>query len=348
MLNIANLNYRYDAELLLNHFNCSLSNHEVLCLLGESGSGKSTLLRIIAGLEKPLSGEIYWNGVKINNVPPEKRNFGLMFQDYALFPNRTVAENIAFGMEMKKGVGVREISERVTVLLDQIGMSNFRNRKVTELSGGEQQRVALARSLAPKPHLLMLDEPLGALDHALRQGLLAELREILGRNGIPAIYVTHDQEEGFSIGNRIALLKDGKILQSGSPESVYRNPESVWAARFLGHQNICPAVAISANKVECKLGTRLSRLEVQLDHDLIVRQKVHLLFRELAIQDEPTDSAYRMDGVIKNVIFKGFGYETIISVGDDAVFSVWAKRPKTIGEKVSIPFNSDQISVIFT
>lgn len=348
MLNIANLNYRYDAELLLNHFNCSLSNHEVLCLLGESGSGKSTLLRIIAGLEKPLSGEIYWNGVKINNVPPEKRNFGLMFQDYALFPNRTVAENIAFGMEMKKGVGVREISERVTVLLDQIGMSNFRNRKVTELSGGEQQRVALARSLAPKPHLLMLDEPLGALDHALRQGLLAELREILGRNGIPAIYVTHDQEEGFSIGDRIALLKDGKILQSGSPESVYRNPESVWAARFLGHHNICPAVAISANKVECKLGTRLSRLEVQLDHDLIVRQKVHLLFRELAIQDEPTDSAYRMDGVIKNVIFKGFGYETIISVGDDAVFSVWAKRPKTIGEKVSIPFNSDQISVIFT
>ena len=347
MLNIANLNYRYDAELLLNQFNCSLSDHEVLCLLGESGSGKSTLLRIIAGLEKPLSGDIYWNGAKINNVPPEKRNFGLMFQDYALFPNRTVAENIAFGLEMKKGVSAKEISDRITVLLDQIGMSSFRNRKVTELSGGEQQRVALARSIAPKPHLLMLDEPLGALDHALRQGLLAELREILGQNGIPAIYVTHDQEEGFSIGDRIALLKDGKILQSGPPETVYRNPASVWAARFLGHQNICSAVAVSANKVECKLGARLSRLEVRLDHDLIIRQKVHLLFRDLAMEDEPAESAYRIDGVVKNVIFKGFGYETVVSVGDGVSFSVWAKRPKPIGERVSIPFNSDQIGVVF-
>ncbi len=348
MLMISNLSYRYGNEPLLNDLSLSLSDHEVLCLLGESGSGKSTLLRIIAGLEKPLCGEIRWNGVKINSLPPHKRNFGLMFQDYALFPNRTVAENVAFGLEMKKGVSKKMIRERVNLLLGQISMTSFSDRRVTELSGGEQQRVALARSIAPRPHLLMLDEPLGALDHSLKRGLLAELREILGRNGIPAIYVTHDQEEGFSIGDRIALLHDGRIIQNGSPESVYRNPASVWAAKFLGHQNMTPAAAISANKVECKLGERLSRLEVNLNHDLILGQKIHLLFHELTIEDNADSFKYRMDGSVKDVIFKGSAYEIHAEIAEGTIFSVWSKRSREIGEKIVIPFSSDQISVLFT
>lgn len=348
MLNISNLNYRYSNDLLLHDLHLSLTDHEVLCLLGESGSGKSTLLRIVAGLEKPISGDVFWNGVRINNLPPHRRNFGLMFQDYALFPNRTVAENIAFGLEMKRGWNRKEINERVVHLLEQVNMSSFKDRKVTELSGGEQQRVALARSLAPKPHLLMLDEPLGALDHALRQGLLTELRDVLGRNGTPAIYVTHDQEEGFSIGDRVAILKDGKILQSGSPELVYRNPVSVWAARFLGHRNIAPAVAISANKVECALGTRASRLEVNLDHDLIQRQKLYLLFHGLSLDESVEERPYRLEGVVQNVVFKGFAYETTLRLHDGIQFTVWAKRPPTLHSRVSIAFGSDQLTVLFT
>lgn len=348
MLNISNLNYQYSNVPLLHDLHLSLTDHEVLCLLGESGSGKSTLLRIIAGLEKPLSGDVFWNGVRINNLPPHRRNFGLMFQDYALFPNRTVAENIAFGMEMKNRFSRKEINERVSLLLEQIGMSSFRDRKVTELSGGEQQRVALARSLAPKPHMLMLDEPLGALDHSLRQGLLMELRDVLGRNGTPTIYVTHDQEEGFSIGDRVAILKDGKILQSGPPETVYRNPVSVWAARFLGHQNIAPAVAISANKVECMLGTRASRLEVNLDHDLIQRQRLYLLFHGLSLDESNDERPYRLEGVVRNVVFKGFAYETTLQLHDDTMFTVWAKRPPQLHTRVSILFSSDQLTVLFT
>lgn len=348
MLNISNLNYRYDNVPLLHDLHLSLTDHEVLCLLGESGSGKSTLLRIIAGLEKPLSGDVYWNGVRINNLPPHRRNFGLMFQDYALFPNRTVAENIAFGMEMKGCFSQQAINARVSLLLEQINMTFFSHRKVTELSGGEQQRVALARSLAPKPHLLMLDEPLGALDHSLRQGLLTELRDVLGRDGTPTIYVTHDQEEGFSIGDRVAILKDGKILQSGSPETVYRNPVSVWAARFLGHQNIAPAVAVSTDKVECLLSSRASRLEVNLDHELIPRQKLYLLFHGLSLDESGEKRPYRLEGVVRNVVFKGYAYETTLQLNDDVVFTVWAKRPPQLHDRVSITFSSDQLTVLFT
>lgn len=373
MLNIINLNYQYDKKPLLRDLNLTLADQEVLCLLGESGSGKSTLLRIIAGLEKPDSGDLLWNGAKINNVAPHKRNFGLMFQDYALFPNRTVAENIAFGLEMKKGTNRAAINDRVNNLLAQIGMTSFRDRRVTELSGGEQQRVALARAIAPAPNLLMLDEPLGALDHNLRQGLLAELRDLLGKNGISAIYVTHDQEEAYSIADRIALLRDGRIIQSDTPETVYRAPVSVWAARFLGHQNICPATAIAARKVRLDFGAKSCIVAVNLDHDLILNQKVNILFQELELgaaddngesgtwnesfADDVVDldrhgeffhNRYRLEGVVRNVIFKGYAYEILFEISPDVRFMLLSKRPLKIGSRAVVPYSPDNLTVLFT
>ncbi len=248
MLELRDIRHTYDGEILLDDVSFSVGEDEVLCLLGSSGSGKSTILRIIAGFEQPLSGDVLYNGKSILNEPVYKRNFGMVFQDYALFPHMSVYENIAFGLRMKRA-GTGELDRMVRAALKQVGMEQFGDRKVTELSGGEQQRVALARSLVVRPSLLMLDEPLGALDYALRQALIGELKEILGKNGIPSIYVTHDQNEAMSLADRIAILHGGKILQTGSPEDLYSHPVNEWCARFLGFNNIVPGIAADSGGI---------------------------------------------------------------------------------------------------
>ena len=221
---------------------------EIVCLLGPSGCGKSTLLRIIAGLEEPDDGTVVFDGVDQAGVPVHLRNFGLMFQDYALFPHLTVAENVAFGLRMQNWSADRT-ALRVREMLAVVGLSGYENRRVTELSGGEQQRVALARSLAPDPRLLMLDEPLGALDRTLREQLMNDLRVILKRVGVTTIYVTHDQEEAFAVADRVMILQarldlgeGGRIVQSGPPEDVYRHPATAYVARFLGFRNLLDGI----------------------------------------------------------------------------------------------------------
>ncbi|GAB4500716.1 MAG: ABC transporter ATP-binding protein [Anaerolineales bacterium] len=238
MLEIIALNKSYAAQPLLNDISLTVAAGETLCLLGASGSGKSTLLRIIAGLEAAESGELRWDGQEISATPAHRRNFGLMFQEYALFPHLNVLENVAFGLRPPHLPRARE-------MLALVKMSGFERRRVGELSGGEQQRVALARALAPAPRLLMLDEPLGALDRALREELLPELRQILRRSAIPAIYVTHDQQEAFTLADKIALLHEGRIVQAGTPPEVFAKPASAWVARFLGLGNLVLAGEIS-------------------------------------------------------------------------------------------------------
>jgi spermidine/putrescine transport system ATP-binding protein len=223
MLEVIDLHKTYEGQPLLKGISFSLAAGETICLLGASGSGKSTILRIIAGLEQGEqgeSGDVRWEGRSLSGVPVHRRNFGLMFQDYALFPHLNVFENVAFGLRMQHWPE-NQIKLRVAEVLGQVNMSAFEKRGVRELSGGEQQRVALARALAPRPRLLMLDEPLAALDRALRESLLDELRMILHRSGIPAIYVTHDQQEAFTIADRIILLHDGTIAQAGGPPQVF-------------------------------------------------------------------------------------------------------------------------------
>lgn len=230
----------FDGEAVLRGVELTVRDGEIVCLLGASGSGKTTLLRIIAGLEGADAGEILLDERPLlASQPVHERDFGLVFQDYALFPHMTVAENVAFGLKMRG----QPSAERVREVLTLVGLAGFGGRDVATLSGGEQQRVALARSLAPNPGLLMLDEPLGSLDAALRERLVGELRGIIKGAGLTAIYVTHDQREAFAIADRIAVMQGGRILQIDTPQALYQRPRTAAVARFLGFRNVYSVAA---------------------------------------------------------------------------------------------------------
>jgi len=253
MLEVRNIVKTYEGKPLLRGISFSVAQGETICLLGASGSGKSTLLRMIAGLEFPESGQFLFNQIDLAQTPPHLRDFGLVFQDYGLFPHLNIFDNIAFGLKMRN-VPTEKINPRVSEMMDMVNLQGFEKRKVTDLSGGEQQRVALARALAPSPRLLMFDEPLGALDKSLKEDLLNQIRAILHKTKIPAIYVTHDQDEAFTIADRILFLHDGEIIRDGTPDEVWTNPKSAWAARMLGMGNVIEGVVTSANKVKTEVG----------------------------------------------------------------------------------------------
>ncbi len=253
LLEVHNVRKSYPDGWTLAGVSFTVEEGEVVCLLGPSGCGKTTLLRLIAGLESPDSGQALVDGEDVTRVSPHLRGFGLMFQEYALFPHKDVLGNVAFGLQMQ-GLGREAMAARVAEVLELVGLAGFEHRDVNQLSGGERQRVALARSLAPQPRLLMLDEPLGALDRALRERLMDELPGILRRAGVTAIYVTHDQEEAFAIADRVVLMRAGRVVQVGTPEEVYRRPASAWAARFLGLTNLLDARITGPGQVETVLG----------------------------------------------------------------------------------------------
>jgi ABC-type Fe3+/spermidine/putrescine transport system ATPase subunit len=254
LLKVRGLYKSYPDGWALHDVSFVIEEGEVLCLLGPSGCGKTTLLRLIAGLEMPDSGQVLVNGEDVTGVPPHLRGFGLMFQEYALFPHQDVTGNVAFGLRMQ-GLGREVVMARVAEALALVGLEGFEHRDVNQLSGGERQRVALARSLAPQPRLLMLDEPLGALDRALRERLMEELPRILRRAGATTITVTHDQEEAFALADRVVLMRDGGIAQVGTPEEVYQWPISAWAAHFLGLNNLLDASIVGRGLVETQIGT---------------------------------------------------------------------------------------------
>ncbi len=225
---------------------------EIVAVLGPSGCGKSTLLSIIAGLLEPDSGTVRWNGKDLRGVPPHQRGFGLMFQDYALFPHMRVRDNVAFGLRMQ-GAAREAMDTRVAETLEMVGLPGFGERDVHQLSGGEQQRVALARAIAPNPGLLMLDEPLGSLDRNLRQQLLEDLRQIVRSAHQTTLYVTHDQDEAFSLADRLVVMRAGQIMQTGTPQEIYRQPACAFVARFVGLTNLVPGEA-QGGQVETPLG----------------------------------------------------------------------------------------------
>lgn len=241
MLEISRVEKRYAGQTpALRQIDLTIARGEVLCLLGPSGCGKTTLLRIVAGLEQPDQGALTLDGRDLTKVPVHKRNFGLMFQDYALFPHRTVAQNVAFGLRMADQSRA-QIAQRVAEVLHLVSLQGYGDRSVFALSGGERQRVALARSLAPSPALLMLDEPLGSLDRTLRDELMTELRTILKRVVATALYVTHDQQEAFTVADRLVVMRAGRIEQIGTPQTVYHAPANAFVARFLGLRNLVSA-----------------------------------------------------------------------------------------------------------
>ncbi len=252
MLELNNIQKTFDAQPVLRGVSLTIEAGEVVVLLGPSGCGKTTLLRIIAGLEGMDNGRLLLNDQDLTQIPVHQRGFGMVFQDYALFPHKNVFENIAFGLRMA-GWERPSIVERVEQVMELVGLTGFDDRPIYDLSGGEQQRVALARSLAPAPRLLLLDEPLGALDRALRERLMLDLRVILkqagsavGRpEGMTAVYVTHDQAEAFAIADWVVVMNNGRIEQDGSPTDLYRHPATPFVARFLGMDNILDGEIIS-------------------------------------------------------------------------------------------------------
>jgi len=298
----------YGGKPLLKGISLSVAEGETICFLGPSGSGKTTLLRIIAGLEAPDAGGVMWDGRDLAGMPVHKRRFGLMFQEYALFPHQSVAENIAFGLRMQ-GASKDQIDQRVNHLLAQVNMTGFRSRRVTDLSGGEQQRVALARALAPNPRLLMLDEPLGALDRTLSEQLAGELRRLLKQSAIPAIYVTHNQVEAFTIADRILLLHEGEIIQTGTPEEVYQHPASVWAAEFLGLRNLLVGEVVETRPLRVQTSIGRLRCDSQGSRNLAAGDKVTLLVEPSAFSSQPVDEeqdAIRAE--VEDQVFQGEGY----------------------------------------
>ncbi|MFF9770974.1 ABC transporter ATP-binding protein [Streptomyces sp. NPDC014636] len=240
LLSLDGATVRFGGRAVLDAVGLEVAEHEVVCVLGPSGSGKSTLLRAVAGLQRLDSGRVLLAGRDQTGVPAHKRGVGLMFQDHQLFPQRDVGANVAFGLRMH-GVGKSERDGEVGQLLKLVGLPGAARRAVASLSGGEQQRVALARALAPRPRLLMLDEPLGQLDRSLRERLVVELRELFGRLGTTVLAVTHDQGEAFALADRVVVMRDGRIAQSGTPVEVWQRPADAFVARFLGFENVVPA-----------------------------------------------------------------------------------------------------------
>ena len=258
LVRVRALNKRYEGAPLLHDLSFEIAPGEIVCLLGPSGTGKTTLLRILAGLEQADSGEIFFQDNALDGIPPHERGFGFMFQDLALFPHRNVFENVAFGLRMLKPQPTRdEIARRVNETLDLVGLNaaQFAKRDVNRLSGGEQQRVALARTLAPRPRLILFDEPLGALDRVLREELTQELRALLQRLHLTALYVTHDQDEAFALADRLLLLNAGHIEQNGAPFEIYNHPANAFVARFMGLTNLLEIRARKMHNAECVIET---------------------------------------------------------------------------------------------
>ena len=233
LIRLRDLCMAFDDELVLDHINLYINDSEFLTLLGPSGCGKTTTLRIIGGFTTPTSGDVTFDGVRINDVPPHKRQINTVFQKYALFPHLDVFENIAFGLRIAK-VPAEEIEERVTEMLGVVSLKGFEHRKITQLSGGQQQRVAIARALVNRPKVLLLDEPLSNLDARLRLQTREEIRKIQRATKITTVFVTHDQEEAMSISDRIVVMKAGVVQQTGKPQEVYDDPVNLFVAKFLG------------------------------------------------------------------------------------------------------------------
>ena len=316
-----------DGFTALGGVSIDIGRNEFVTLLGPSGCGKTTLLRCIGGFETPTSGEILYKGQNIIALPPYKRAINTVFQRYALFPHLNVAQNVAFGPDLRRE-DKQKTAERVTEMLNLVGLSGFERRRISSLSGGQQQRVAIARALINKPDVLLLDEPLAALDLKLRREMQLELKRIQRESGITFIFVTHDQEEALTMSDRVAVMNAGKILQLGTPEDIYNEPQSAFVADFIGDSDILPGTMINDRLVNF-LGCDFDCVDVgfgeNAEVDIVLRpEDVKLKRMEENIGRVP-------EGVVETLLFKGVHYEMKVRVGENVllVHSTHARQPGT-------------------
>lgn len=319
LIRLQNCCMAFDDEQVLNNLNLQIQDKEFLTLLGPSGCGKTTTLRIIGGFTTPTSGDVYFDGVRINAVPPYKRQINTVFQKYALFPHLNVFENIAFGLRMKKvpdpkdpsgkrlvKLSEEEIARQVDEMLEVICLKGFEHRKPNELSGGQQQRVAIARALVNQPKVLLLDEPLGALDLKLRKDMQIELKRIQQQVGITFVYVTHDQEEALTMSDTIVVMDKGSIQQIGTPEDIYNEPKNAFVADFIGESNIIDGVMVSDNAVKM-----YGKTFPCVDKGFAPNEPVDVVIRPEDIDIVPVDQG-QLTGTVTNVTFKGMEYDIIV------------------------------------
>ena len=334
LIRLRDLCMAFDDEPVLDHINLYINDKEFLTLLGPSGCGKTTTLRIIGGFATPTSGDVLFDGVRINDVPPYQRQINTVFQKYALFPHLNVYENIAFGLRMQK-LPEAEIKERVMEMLETVSLKGFEHRRPEALSGGQQQRVAIARALVNRPKVLLLDEPLAALDLKLRKDMQIELKRIQQQVGITFIYVTHDQEEALTMSDTIVVMRDGHILQIGDPKSVYDEPANAFVANFIGESNILRGTMIEDELVNfCGFNFPCvdSGFGENAPVDVVIRPEDIMIVGE---------DIGQLTGVVQSVLFKGVHYEMMIDTGE-TVFKVHSTIMQPQGSRVGltiVPYN---------
>ncbi len=305
LIRLADLKMVFDDEVVLNSINLYINDKEFLTLLGPSGCGKTTTLRIIGGFQKPTSGDVFFDGVRINDVPPHKRKVNTVFQKYALFPHMNIFENVAFGLRINK-VPEAELKRRVNEALELVNLPGYGKRSVNSLSGGQQQRIAIARAIVNRPQVLLLDEPLGALDLKLRKDMQIELKKIQQQVGITFIYVTHDQEEALTMSDTIVVMDKGSIQQIGTPEDIYNEPKNAFVADFIGESNIIDGI-MHADGVVGMYGKRFPCL----DKGFAKEEPVDVVIRPEDIDIVPEEQG-QLTGTVTEVTFKGVHYDTIV------------------------------------
>ncbi len=338
IVSLKGIGVAFDGEAVLNNINLDIRDKEFVTLLGPSGCGKTTTLRIIGGFLQPENGKIMFEGKDITNVPPYKRNVNTVFQKYALFPHLNVYDNIAFGLRVKK-LSKDEIDKRVSEMLELVNLKGFEQRNVQNLSGGQQQRVAIARALVNRPKVLLLDEPLGALDLKLRKQMQTELKRIQQSLEITFIYVTHDQEEALTMSDTVVVMKDGDILQIGGPVDIYNEPKNAFVADFIGESNIIDGimlrdrlVLICGHEFEC------------VDSGFEENEAIDVVIRPEDITLRTPENS-KISGVVRSVTFKGVHYEMVIDTSDFS-WLVHSTKAAEVGSEVGIAFGPDDIHIM--
>ena len=338
LIRLRDLCMAFDNEQVLDHINLYINDKEFLTLLGPSGCGKTTTLRIIGGFAMPTSGDVLFDGVRINDVPPYKRQINTVFQKYALFPHLNVFENIAFGLRMQK-LPEAEIKQRVMEMLETVSLKGFEHRRPDALSGGQQQRVAIARALVNRPKVLLLDEPLAALDLKLRKDMQIELKRIQQQVGITFIYVTHDQEEALTMSDTIVVMDKGSIQQIGTPEDIYNEPKNAFVADFIGESNIIDGIMLQDDLVQM-----YSKTFPCLDGGFAPNEPVDVVIRPEDIDIVPVEQG-QLTGTVTSVTFKGMQYDIIVDFkGFKWLIQTTDHSP--VGSRIGIKIDPDGIHVM--
>jgi spermidine/putrescine transport system ATP-binding protein len=339
IIDLQNISVSFDGQKILNNINLQIHDGEFVTLLGPSGCGKTTTLRIIAGFLQPDEGNVMFEGKNIDGVPAYKRQVNTIFQRYALFPHLNVHDNIAFGLKVKKIKDKKAVNEKVEQMLDLVNLKGFGSRNISSLSGGQQQRVAIARALAVDPRVVLLDEPLGALDLKLRKDMQIELKNIQQKLGITFIYVTHDQEEALSMSDTVVVMNNGEIQHIGSPLDVYNEPKNAFVADFIGESNILDGVMHEDFSVEFS-GMRFQCVDKGFKKD----EPVDVVIRPEDIDVLPEGEGM-LSGKVTSVTFKGVHYEIIVDI-DGFKWMIQTTQKSEVGDTIGISIKPDEMHIM--